>query len=150
MEKRDARLFQMVEDPKDANWNIVELESHRGLRHTTNEIIQLCHSHSVTTAELRQQLQASLILFGRRFSLHMARSLQEHHHNQADRQAIVSLLTLLDDKATVPLLQQIANQQHLPRTVRLSASLALTGMGATQETTEPEKPLHEYALKHSS
>jgi hypothetical protein len=69
--------------------------------------------------------------FGSRFSLHLARSLQEPRNNQADRQAIVWLLTLLNDKATIPLLQQIANQQRLTRAIRLSASLALAGMGAT-------------------
>jgi hypothetical protein len=148
MEKRDDRRFQIAEDQKDDNWNIVELESHRELRHKTNEIIQLCHSNIVTTSELRQRLHEYAELFGSRFALHLARTLQQHD-NQADRQAIVWLLTLLNDKATIPLLQNIANQQRLSRAIRLSASLALAGMGATRDTTEIERQVRAYILKHS-
>jgi len=148
MENWDARLFQMMaQHPPIAGENqhtqatpqtyvassfsqrILELESQRELRRQVNKIIQYCHT--VTTSELSQHLQACMAAFGNRFSLHLARSLQEAHNNQADRQAIVWLLTLLNDKATIPLLQQIARQQRFTRAIRLSASLALAGMGAT-------------------
>jgi len=150
MENWDARLFQMMakhtrvtdenQQAKTAtqthiasssSQHIMELESQRELRRQTNKIVQYCHSTTVTTSELRQHLQACMAAFGSRFSLHLARSLQEPRSNQADRQAIVCLLTLLNDKATIPLLQQIAKQQRSTRTIRLSASLALAGMGAT-------------------
>jgi hypothetical protein len=146
MENWDTRLFQTMakhtnvavenlqeQTPTISSFsqNVVELESQRELRRKANEIIQHCHSHAVTTSELRQQLQACATTFGSRFSLHLARSLQEQHHNQTDRQAIVWLLTLLNDKAAIPLLQHIANQQQLTRAIRLSASLALAGMSAT-------------------
>jgi hypothetical protein len=150
MENWDARLFQMMAnhttvavENQQANTatqthitssfshHIVELESQRELRHRASDIVQHCHSNTVTTSELHQHLQACMTTFGSRFSLHLARSLQEPRNNQADRQAIVWLLTLLNDKATIPLLQQIANQQRLTRAIRLSASLALAGMGAT-------------------
>ena len=150
MENWDARLFQtMAQHPPVADENqhtqatpqthidsslsqhILELESQRELRRQTNKIVQYCHSTTVTTSELRQHLQACMAAFGSRFSLHLARSLQEPRSNLADRQAIVCLLTLLNDKATLPLLQQIARQQRFSRTIRLSASLALAGMGAT-------------------
>ena|SRR5256885_681707 len=146
MEKRDARLFQMTKDQHDDSWNIVELESHRELRRKTDELIQLCNSNTATTSELRQQLLACEALFGSRFSLHLTRSLQQQRNNQADRQAIVWLLTLLNDKATIPLLQHLTSQQNLPRTIRLAASLALAGMGATQEITEANRQ----TLRHSS
>jgi hypothetical protein len=141
MENWDTRLFQTMakhtnlqeQTPTISSFsqNVVELESQRELRRKANEIVQHCHSHTVTTSELRQQLQACATAFGSRFSLHLARSLQEPRNNQSDRQAIVWLLTLLNDKTTIPLLQDIANQQQLTRAIRLSASLALAGMGAT-------------------
>jgi hypothetical protein len=146
MENWDTRLFQTMAKPTNVavenlqeqtptissfSQNVVELESQRELRRKANEIVQYCHRHTVTTSELRQQLQACATAFGNRFSLHLARSLQEQRNNQEDRQAIIWLLTLLNDKATIPLLQHIANQQQLTRANRLSASLALAGMGAT-------------------
>lgn len=150
MENWDARQFQMMAKQTDVavenqrantttpthtassfSQNIVELESQRELRRQASSIIQHCHSNTATTGELRQHLQSCTATFGNRFSLHLARSLQEPRNNQADRQAIVWLLTLLNDQATIPLLQQIADQQRLPRAIRLSASLALAGMGAT-------------------
>jgi hypothetical protein len=139
MEKRDARLFQAEEKQNDHSWNIVELESHRELRRKINDLIQLCNSSTVTTSELRQQLQTCTTSFGSRFSLHLARSLPRDNH--LDRQSIVWLLTLLNDKETIPVLQHLSHQRRLPRAIRLSAALALAGMGATQETTDK----HRYA-----
>jgi hypothetical protein len=149
MENWDARLFQTMakhthvavenlpaqtSTTSSFSQNVVELESQRELRRKASDIVQQCRSNTVTTSELRQQLQACAATFGSRFSLHLARSLQESHNNQEDRQAIVWLLTLLNDTATIPLLQQIANQQRLTRAIRLSASLALAGMGATRSS----------------
>ncbi len=132
MEKWDARLFHTEEKQNDHGWNIVELESHRAIHRKINDLIQLCNSNTVTTSELLQQLHAHSVSFGISFSLHLASSLQRDNH--LDRQAIVWLLTLLNDKETIPILQRLSHQQHLPRAIRLSASLALAGMGATLET----------------
>lgn len=131
MEKGDARLFHTEEKHNNHSQNIVELESHRALRRKLNDLIQLCNSNTVTTSELLQQLHTHAASFGSRFSLHLARSLQRD--NYLDRQSIVWLLTLLNDKETIPILQYLSHQQHLPRATRLSASLALAGMGATSE-----------------
>jgi hypothetical protein len=139
MEKGGTRLFHAEEKQNDHNWNIVELESHRELRRTINDLIQRCNSNTVNTSELLQQLHTYAASFGSRFSLHLARSVQRD--NQLDRQSIVWLLTLLNNKETIPILQHIARQQRLPRAIRLSASLALAGMSATQET----KDKHRYA-----
>lgn len=133
MEKWDARLFHAEDKQNDRNWNIVELESHRELRRKINDLIQLCNSSTVTTSELLQQLRVHTASFGSRFALYLARSLQRD--NQLDRQSIIWLLTLLNDKETIPILQHISHQRRLPRAIRLSASLALAGMGATREAT---------------
>jgi|SRR5581483_1245409 len=132
MEKWDARLFHTEEKNNNRSQHIVELESQRALHRKINDLIKLCNSNTVTTSELRQQLHTYAASFGSRFSLHLARSLR--CENYLDRQAIVWLLTLLNDKETIPILQHLSQQQHLPRAIRLSASLALAGMGATLET----------------
>ena len=137
MEKRDARLFQQATDTNEQSWNIVELEvleSRRKLRQKVNELIRLANGSSITTSEMRQQLLLGVAMFGNRFATQLVRSLERDDHDQQGRQPIVWLLTLLNDKETIPLLQHISLNKRLSRSVRLSAALALAGMGATAET----------------
>lgn len=137
MGKRDARLFQ-PEANSDENfnsrWNIVELESHRHLRQKIDELIRLSTSQFITTSEMQQRLLLGVVMFGKRFATQLVRSL--HRDDHQERHAIVWLLTVLNDKDTVLPLQQMARNERLPRPIRLSASLALAGMGATKEVEE--------------
>jgi hypothetical protein len=137
MGKRDARLFQ---DEKNAGetlahgWNIVELESHRQLRQTIHELMLLANSSSISTSEMQQRLLHGVVMFGKRFATQLVRSLQRD--DQQERQTIVWLLTILNDQDTIQPLQQMVLNERLPRKVRLSASLALAGMGATREVAD--------------
>ncbi len=128
MEKRDARLFQ------DDSWNIVELESHRQLRQKIHKLMLLANSSSISTSEMQQRLLHGVVMFGKRFTTQLVRSLQRD--DQQERQTIVWLLTILNDQDTIQPLQQMVHNERLPRKVRLSASLALAGMGATREVTD--------------
>ena len=56
------------------------------------------------------------------------------------------LLTLLDDKETIPLLERMSQNERLSRAIRLSASLALAGMGATAESAAHYQRKHLYAI----
>ncbi len=143
MERRDARLFQQ-NAAIDEGWNIVELESHRQFRRQVNELISLTHTTGITTSELQQRLASHSDRYGPRFSTQLVRSL--HRENAQERQSIVSLLTLLNDPNTIPQLQHIAHNKRIPRSIRLSASLALAGMGATLEVTEEQKSVRIYAI----
>ncbi len=130
MEKRGARLFQQGDGSGETNWNIVELDSRRQLRQKVNE--------------LRQQLLQSVAMFGNQLATRLVRSLQSD--DQLKRQHIVWLLTLLDDKETFPLLQRMSQNERLSRPVRLSASLALAGMGATAESAAYYQRKHLYVI----
>ena len=143
MERRDARLFQQNATIHEG-WNIVELESHRQFRRQVNELIQLTNTTAITTSELQQRLASHSDSYGPRFATQLVRSL--HRENAQERQSIVSLLTLLDDPNTIPQLQHIAHNKRIPRSIRLSASLALAGMGATPEVTEEQKNVQIYAI----
>ena len=144
MEKKDATLFQHSTDTHEQGWNIVELESRRQLRHRIHELIQLSHSSSITTSEMRQHLLLGAAQFGKRFATQLVRAL--HRDDQQERQSIVWLLTLLNEQETIPPLQQMSLNERLPRSVRLSASLALAGMGATKEMTEQSRHVRLYAI----
>src|SRR5947209_15154609 len=134
MGKRGARLFQQEVGTSETGWNIVELESRRQLRQKVNELIRLSNTSTFTTSEMRQQLLLGVAMFGSRLAAQLVRLLQSD--DQQKRQHIVWLLTLLDDKDIIPLLQRMSRNELLARSVRLSASLALAGMGATVESTE--------------
>ncbi len=69
--------------------------------------------------------------FGEQFAMQLVRSL--HRDDQHERQSIVWLLTLLDNQTTIPLLEQMSRDVRQSRSIRLSAALALAGMGATAE-----------------
>ncbi len=142
MEKKDARLFQ--DATHEHSWNIVELECRRQLRHRIHELIQLASSSSIPTSEMRQHLLLGVAQFGKLFATQLVRSLQRD--DQQERQAIVWLLTLLNEQETIPPLQQMARNERLPRSIRLSASLALAGMGATKEMTDNSRRVRLYAI----
>ena len=142
MEKKDARLFQ--DATHEHSWNIVELESRRQLRYRIHELIQLASSSSIPTSEMRQHLLLGVVQFGKLFATQLVRSLQRN--DQQERQAIVWLLTLLNEQETIPPLQQMSRNEQLPRSIRLSASLALAGMGATKEVTDNSRRVRLYAI----
>ncbi len=143
MERRDARLFQHDADTHES-WNIVELESHRQLRQKTNELIQLANTTRITTSDMQQRLHLCTHLFGNRFATQLVRSLSRD--DTQERQSVVWLLTLLNDKNTIPPLQLLSCNERLPRSIRLAASLALAGMGATKEVTKDHKRVRMYAI----
>jgi hypothetical protein len=142
MEKKDARLFQ--DATHEHSWNIVELEFRRQLRYRIHELIQLASSSSIPTSEMRQHLLLGVAQFGKLFATQLVRSLQRDE--QQERQAIVWLLTLLNEQETIPSLQQMSRNERLPRSIRLSASLALAGMGATKEMTDNNRRVRLYAI----
>jgi HEAT repeat protein len=144
MEKRGPRLFQQEVATSETGWNIVELESRKLLRQKVNELIRLSNISTFTTSEMQQQLLLGVAMFGSRLAAQLVRLLQSD--DQQKRQHIVWLLTLLDDKDTIPLLQRMSQNEQLARSVRLSASLALAGMGATAESTEHYQRKSSYAI----
>ncbi|GAC1343803.1 MAG: hypothetical protein NVSMB27_04050 [Ktedonobacteraceae bacterium] len=147
MEKRGARLFQLEAGTNVYGWNIVELEvleARRQLRRKVNELIRLSEDTTFTTSEMRQQLLLGVAMFGKQLATQLVRSLQ--CDDLQKRQNIVWLLTLLDDQASIPLLQRMSHNQRLPRSVRLSASLALAGMGATVECRDDYQQIRVYAI----
>ena len=93
---------------------------------------------------MRQYLLLSVAQFGKLFATQLVRSLQRD--DQQERQAIVWLLTLLNEQETIAPLQQMSRNERLPRSIRLSASLALAGMGATKEMTDNSRRVRLYAI----
>ena len=144
MEERSARLFQQEFGTVENDWNIVELESRRHLRQRVHELIQQANYSSLTTSEMQQQLRFDVATFGNKLATQLARSL--NRDNLQERQSIVWLLTLLNDKEMIPLLQRMTHDTRLSRVVRLSASLTLAGMGATTEVQEHYQRRRLYAL----
>ena len=139
MEKRDARLFQSAShvassETPDTAWNIVELESQRQLRQQIHELILLANGSSITTEEIRKRLLQGVVMFGKRFATQLVRSLQRD--DQQERQSVVWLLTVLNDKETLTPLHHMTQNERLPRPIRLSAAFAIAGMGATQEVVQ--------------
>jgi hypothetical protein len=131
MEKRDARLFLHEASLEPVSRNIVELESQRNLHHQVNELIRIAISSNLATHDIRQLLHLNSSSFGGRFATQLVRALQRE--DEEERQAVVWLLTVLDDPQTIPQLQHLALNRNLARATRLAASLALAGMGATRE-----------------
>jgi HEAT repeat protein len=136
MGKRDARQFQHAVDTNKQGWNVVELESRRQLRRKVNEMIELVDDPTITTSDMREQLLLGAATFGDQFAIQLVRSL--HRDDQHERQSIVWLLTLLDDQTTIPLLEQMSRDERQSRSIRLSAALALAGMGATAEMIDDD------------
>ena len=144
MEKKGARLFQANEETFDYGWNIVELETRRQLRLKVNELLRLVNDPTLTTSEMQQHLLRNKARFGKQLATQLVHSL--HRNNQRERQSIVWLLTLLNETAAVTPLKHMSGNKQLPRPVRLSASLALAGMGATPEMLDERKYTRLYAI----
>jgi hypothetical protein len=145
MERGSARLFQQAISPAfEQSWNVVELETRKQIRQKMNELLRLANDMTVTTSEMRQQLLQSVATFGTPFALQLVRSL--YRDDYAERQSVVWLLTVLNEKETIPPLQRMAGDARLPRALRLSASLALAGMGVTAETIKNNRRVRLYAI----
>jgi hypothetical protein len=147
MEKKGARLFQREADALKRSRNIVELEvleSRRHLRQKVNELIRLANNPTFNTGEMRQQLRLAEAKFDTLIATQLVRSL--HRDDPQERQSIVWLLTLLNDKETITPLRHMTRDKHIPRPVRLSASLALAGMGVTAETIDNCRRTRLYAI----
>lgn len=147
MERWDTGPFRPTPVPAttthsaEQSWNVVELESHKQLRHTIHELLHLTLESSLSTHDIQQYLQSALATFGPRFTLQLVRSLQRE--DEDERAAIVWLLTMLNDAEAIPHLQMLGRQKHVSHPIRLSAALALAGMNATGETTtSPDLPYY--------
>ncbi len=147
MEEKGAVLFQPIAEanPGEDSWNIVELESRRQLRRAVNTLIALSNRPLVTTSEIQQQLNRYVATFGFAFARQLVRSLRSD--DQQVRQSAVWLLTLVYDEAAIPLLRQMAQSRQLTRSARLSAALALVGMGATVEVWPEQRRARLYAIR---
>jgi hypothetical protein len=147
MEKKGARLFQRVASTLDHGRNIVELEvleSRRHLRQEVKELIRLANISTVTTDEMQQRLSLLSARLGSLLSVQLLRSL--HRDDHRERESIIRLLILLNDTETIEPLHHISQDKRIPRSIRLSASLALAGMGATAETNETNRHTRLYAI----
>jgi hypothetical protein len=145
MEKGSARLFQQATSSAyEQGWNVVELETRKQVRQEIRALLCLANDLTVSTSELRHQLLQGVATFGTSFATQLVRSL--HRDDYAERQSVIWLLTVLNEKETVPPLQQMANDPHLPRAIRLSASLVLAGMGVTADAIEKNRRVRLYAL----
>ena len=142
MGKKGVRLFQ----PEHSR-NIRELEVleyRRQLRQKVNELIRLANNSTIPTEEMQRKLTLGVARFGTQLSSQLLRSL--HREDSQERQSIVWLLILLNDKVTVAPLQHISQDKRIPRSIRISASLALAGLGATLETIEYHRRTRLYAI----
>ncbi|HEY3991245.1 MAG TPA: hypothetical protein VGM01_00075 [Ktedonobacteraceae bacterium] len=144
MEKGRARRFQPATTAFEQSWNVVELTTRKQVRQKINELLRQCSDSSVTTSKMRQELLQGVAAFGNHFATQLVRSL--HRDDDAERQSIIWLLTVLNACETIPPLQQMAANKHLPRTIRLAASLALAGMGVTAQTIEKNRRVYLYAI----
>jgi hypothetical protein len=147
MEKKGARLFQKETKSLEFCRNIVELEvleNRRHLRQNLNELIRLTTNSSASTEEIQRQLSLELTRFGAQLSSQLLRSL--NRDDPLERHSIVWLLIILNDAQTIAPLRHISLDKRIPRSIRLSASLALAGMGATAETNENCRRTRLYAI----
>jgi HEAT repeat protein len=145
MEKGSARLFQQTTPvTREQGWNIVELDNRKQVRQMVNSLLRQASDMSLTTSEMRQRLLQSVATFGSEFATQLVRSL--HRDDNEERQSIIWLLTVLNDRETIPPLQQMSSNKNLPRAIRLAAALTLAGMGVTAETIEQNRRIHLYAL----
>ena len=147
MGKKGTRLFPREIHSHTSNRNIVELEvleSRRLLRQKVIDLIQLTMSFTTSTEEIQKHLFLALSEFGPQLSSQLLRSL--NHDDLQVRQSIVRLLILLSDAQTIEPLRYLSLNKRLPRPIRLSASLALASMDATEETKENYLHTRLYAL----
>lgn len=145
MERGSARLFQHATPPTgERNWNIVELTTRKQVRQNIQTLLRLASDLTVTTSQMRQYLLQGVATFGPLFATQLVRSL--YHDDPTERQSVVWLLTVLNHTETIPPLQRIASDARLPHTLRLSASLALAGMGATADMLTCTRHARLYAI----
>lgn len=148
MDKKDTRLLQQRpgSETLNQNWNIVEIASRQKIQHSVNQFIYYAHISTAHRQDLERDLFHLIDTYGRRVLTYLVRSLL--HHDTDERETIVYLLTLLNDPETIPMLEAVANNEHYRRSIRLSASLALAGMGATRETQSQEtiRTVRQYAI----
>jgi hypothetical protein len=144
MEEKGTRLFQVDEETFDYDWNIVELETRRQLRLKVNELLRLVNDPTCTTSEMQQHLLYNKARFGKQLATRLVHSLPRS--DSRERQSIVWLLTLLNEAASITPLRRMSGNKQLPRPVRLSASLALAGMGATPEVLDERRQTRLYAI----
>lgn len=123
----------------------MELKTRRQVRQKIVELLDLSSDLTMTTSEIRQQLSVSLADFGSDFTTQLVRSLERD--DEAERQSIVWLLTVLDDPTCILPLQEMARNERLSRAIRLSASLTLAGLGVTAETIERNRRVRLYAIR---
>jgi hypothetical protein len=131
MEKKGARLFQQG---GAFPGNIVELDSRRQLRLKVNELIRQVNNPTLTTSEIQKHLFHAAATYGNLFAAQLVRSL--FRDDPLERQSVVWLLTMLNNAACIPLLRRLSQNRQLSRPVRLSAALALAGMGASASLIE--------------
>ncbi len=145
MEKGSARPFQQAASTAfEQNWNVVELETRKQVRQRVSALLRLSSDLTVTTSEVRQQLLQGVATFGNLFATQLVRSL--HRDDYAERQSVIWLLTVLNDKETISLLRQMSANLRLPRATRLAAALALAGMGVTAEDFRQKRRVRLYAI----
>lgn len=145
MERGSARLFQHATRlTEEHRWNIVELATHKQVRQDIETLLRLAGGLTVTTSQMRQYLLQGVATFGPLFATHLVRSL--YRTNPAERQSVVWLLTVLNHPETIPPLQRITGDARLPRMLRLSASLALAGMGVTADMLTGTRQTRLYAI----
>ena len=144
MEKGSARLFQQDANPLECGWNIVELETRKQVRQMVNELLRLTNDVTVTSNDIQEQLLRGVATFCQPFAIQLVRALLRDDY--AERQSVIWLLTLLNDPQTVLPLQEISKNMHLPRMIRLSAALALAGMGRTLESPGVKQRMHFYVM----
>ena len=147
MGKKGARLFQKEANSIELSGNIVELEvleSRRHLRQKVNGLIRLATNTGASTEEIQHYVSSILTEFGAQLSSQLLRSL--NCDDPQERQSIVWLLTLLNDAQTIERLRHISLDEHFPRSIRLSASLALAGMDATTEIAKNYRRNRLYAI----
>ena len=144
MERWDYGPDQPIPGTEIDGWNILELESRRHLRNRIHEFIDLINYSTLSTSELQRLLQHSREQFGSQFSTHLLYALQRTHE-AIEREAIVWLLVQLNDPATIPFLERLVQHRQQPRATRLSAALALAGMGVSPHLNATHQP-RLYAL----
>jgi hypothetical protein len=144
MEKGRARRFQPATTAFEQSWNVVELTTRKQVRQKVHQLLLQCSDTSVTTSDMRRELLQGVAAFGNHFTTQLVRSL--HRDDDAERQSIIWLLTVLNARETILPLQRMATNKSLSRASRLAASLALAGMGVTAETIEQNRRVRLYAI----
>ena len=142
MGKKSASLFQ-----QDQDRNIVELEvleTRRHLRLNVNELIRLANNPTITTDEMRHQVCLVVERYGTQVAMQLVRSI--HREDSHERESVVWLLILLNEEETIAPLRHLSRNKHIPRSIRLSASLVLAGMGVTSEMIANHRRAQLYAI----